>query len=184
PSHRTLPVARCASRSRTPASTPRRFRLGCRERDFPGSLSMRHTSPVLITSLFLLVQAGCVTAGGGADWPMFRRDFAGTGYSPLTQIDTANVSDLGLAWIYSLEGVIPAEPGGAPRPPNSQATPIVVDSVMYLPAADRVVAIDPTTGGEIWRYTLTEGAPSRRGVAYWPGSFGQAPRILFTAGTR
>src|SRR5690606_18848912 len=35
-----------------------------------------------------------------------------------------------------------------------------------------------------WRYTLTEGAPSRRGVAYWPGSFGQAPRILFTAGTR
>ena len=35
--------------------------------------------------------------------------------------------------------------------PNSQATPIVVDGVMYLPAANRVVALDPETGTERWQ---------------------------------
>ena len=52
---------------------------------------------------------------------------------------------------------------------NSQATPIVVDGVMYLPAANRVVALDPETGTRNWRHTVTGAAPSRRGVAYWPG---------------
>ena len=67
---------------------------------------------------------------------------------------------------------------------NSQATPIVVDGVMYLPAAGRVVAIEPETGREIWRYPVTGGAPSRRGVAYWPGEGGNPPRIIFAAGRR
>ena len=30
----------------------------------------------------------------GADWPMYRRDLAGTGYSPLTQITTGNAANL------------------------------------------------------------------------------------------
>ena len=55
---------------------------------------------------------------------------------------------------------------------------------MYLPAADRVVALDPETGKEIWQHPVTGGAPSRRGVAYWPGDGGRPPRIIFTAGRR
>jgi glucose dehydrogenase len=34
-----------------------------------------------------------------ADWPMFNRDLAGTRYSPLTQINTANVATLTKAWL-------------------------------------------------------------------------------------
>ena len=129
-------------------------------------------------------------AGSAADWPMYRHDLAGTGYSRLTHIAPANVATLTQAWTYRLQSdgaapAIPAGRGGAGVPGvNSQVTPIVINGVMYLPAADRVVAIDADTGREIWRRPLTGGAPSRRGVAYWAGDGTTPPRIFFMAGRR
>ncbi len=117
----------------------------------------------------------------GTDWPMYHGDSAGSGYSPIAQINAGNVATLMTAWSYSLEGEPPADPR---RGVNSQATPIVVNGVMYVPAANRVVALDPQSGKEIWRHMVTGGAPSRRGVAYWPGGAGVAPRIVFTSGKR
>jgi quinoprotein glucose dehydrogenase len=55
---------------------------------------------------------------------------------------------------------------------------------MYLPAANRVVALDGATGKEIWTVPVSSGAPSRRGVSYWPGDGSAAPRIIFAAGRR
>jgi glucose dehydrogenase len=107
-----------------------------------------------------------------ADWPMYNRDLAGTRYSPLTQINTRNVSRLTKAWSFRLNARA------------SEATPIVVNGVMYLPAGNRVVALQPETGMEIWSYALPKGTPSRRGVAYWPGDQNNPPRILFTADRR
>jgi hypothetical protein len=37
-----------------------------------------------------------------ADWPMYNRDLAGTRYSPLTQINTRNVTKLTKAWSFKL----------------------------------------------------------------------------------
>jgi glucose dehydrogenase len=54
---------------------------------------------------------------------------------------------------------------------------------MYLPAANRVVALEPETGKAIWQHLVT-GAPSRRGVAYWLGDEKHPPRIIFAAGRR
>ena len=108
----------------------------------------------------------------GADWPMYNRDLAGTRYSPLAQITTKNVAGLKQAWSYPLEARA------------SEATPIVVNGVMYLPAGNRVVALDPETGKEMWRYELPKGNPSRRAVTYWPGDQTNPPRILFTADRR
>ena len=127
------------------------------------------------------------TADAGADWPMYRRDRAGTGYSPLTEINTGNVATLTAAWTYRLESTTPPPVAAAGRGgaggPNSQVTPIVVNGVMYLPTANRVVALEPQTGKEIWQHVLAGGAPSRRGVAYWEG-VGGAPRIFVTSGRR
>ena len=127
------------------------------------------------------------TADAGADWPMYRRDRAGTGYSPLTEINTSNVAKLTAAWTYRLDSTTPPPVAAAGRGgaggPNSQATPIVVNGVMYLPTTNRVVALEPETGKEIWQYVLAGGAPSRRGVAYWEG-VGGAPRIFVTSGRR
>ncbi len=39
---------------------------------------------------------------GGTEWPMYRHDYAGTGYSPLAQITTKNVSSLREVWSYRL----------------------------------------------------------------------------------
>ena len=55
---------------------------------------------------------------------------------------------------------------------------------MYFPAANRVVALDPDTGKSLWEHIIAGGAPSRRGLAYWPGEGAAAPRLLVTAGRR
>lgn len=106
------------------------------------------------------------------DWPMYNRDLAGTRYSPLTQINTGNVAKLKEVWSF--------------RVPNaSEATPIVVQGVMYVPDGKRIVALQPEDGKEIWSYEVSSGpAPSRRGVAYWPGDATNPPRIIFTAGRK
>ncbi|MQA89975.1 MAG: PQQ-binding-like beta-propeller repeat protein [Gemmatimonas sp.] len=149
----------------------------------------RNMGIALMTATLLSGTAGCVSeasVGASGDWPMFRGDPAGTGYSRMSEITRENVAGLRPAWSYSLSAELADGPSGqeAPRPVNSQATPIVVEGVMYVPASDGIVALEPTTGQVLWRHTLADGAPSRRGVAYWPGGAGRTPRILFTSGRR
>jgi glucose dehydrogenase len=139
----------------------------------------------------LLAQSGATqqrAATAGDNWPMYRYDYAGSGYSPLTQINAGNVANLTQAWTFSLQSNAPAPAtargrGGAGGI-NSEATPIVVGGVMYAPTANRVVALEPETGKEIWSHTVAGGAPSRRGVAFWPGQGADLPRIFFTSGRR
>jgi quinoprotein glucose dehydrogenase len=127
----------------------------------------------VITILPVLnAQTSAKNQSATADWPMFNRDLAGTRYSPLTQINTRNVAKLTKAWSFKLNARA------------SEATPIVVNGVMYIPAGNRVVALQPETGAETWSYTLPRGNPSRRGVTYWPGDQQNPPRIIFTADRR
>ena len=115
--------------------------------------------------------------GSATEWSTYRGNTSGTGYSPLGQITSENVNSLEVAWSYSLRN----DSVESAREPNSQATPIVVDGVMFLPTADRVVALDPLTGEELWSHTVALNAPSRRGVTYWAGQGGISPRIFYTA---
>ena len=114
--------------------------------------------PACCLILLLSVAIPGLDAQSG-DWPMYNRDPAGTRYSPLTQINTKNVATLTKAWSYALKSA--ATGRGAPRASGSEATPIVVNGVMYLPAAGRVVALEPATGKEIWRYELPSGLPEQ-----------------------
>lgn len=135
--------------------------------------------------LLVWAQASCATradATAPQDWSSYRGDLAGTGFSSLAEITTENVRSLEQAWTYSLREE--AQGPGRPRRTSSQATPIVVGDVMYVPAADRVVALNPIAGTPVWEHRVADGAPSRRGVAYWPGTGDLQPRILFTAGNR
>jgi len=123
------------------------------------------------------------SAPADADWAMYRHDYAGTGASPLKQIDASNVTRLRQVWTYGLQSDTPTTGRGAGGP-NSEATPIVVGGTVYLPAANRVVALDAQTGQERWRYVVAGGAPSRRGVAFWPGDGTLLPRIFVASGRR
>jgi len=116
------------------------------------------------------------TAPAPADWPRYARDLAGTRFSPLDQIDTANVRALETAWTFR----IAPEGGGMIA---SSATPIVIDGVLYYPQGSAVVALEAHTGKVIWRHKLAEGA-ARRSVSYWPGDGTMRPRIFYSTGQK
>jgi len=130
----------------------------------------------LILSLLPLLHA----QKEAAEWPMYNRDLAGTRYSPLAQINTRNVAKLTKVWSYRLG----FDSSAAGITGGSEFTPLAVNGVMYIGAAKHLAALEPATGKEIWRYPMPSGAPSRRGVAYWPGDKDNPPRIIFTTGRK
>jgi len=81
-------------------------------------------------------------AGTSKDWPAVGLDYGETRFSKLNQINADNVKNLGLAWSYNLDSSRGVE-----------ATPIVVDGIMYVTAPWSVVhAIDARTGKKIWTF--------------------------------
>jgi glucose dehydrogenase len=126
-------------------------------------------------ALFAAPHALCQS---GTDWPMYGHDLGSTRFSPLSQINTGNVANLTVAWKYAMRPGGQGPAGGA----FAEVTPIVVNDVMYLPAGNRVVALEPETGKEIWSYERPTGLVSARGVAYWSGDADNGPRIFFTSG--
>ncbi len=76
------------------------------------------------------------------DWPSYGLDYAETRFSKLDKINTDNVKQLGLKWSYNLQ----SERG-------VEATPVVVDGIMYVTASWSVVhAIDTRTGKKLWTF--------------------------------
>jgi PQQ-dependent dehydrogenase (methanol/ethanol family) len=74
------------------------------------------------------------------NWPTYNGNLSANRYSPLTEINKSNVSSLLLKWI-------------APMPQlGLEATPIVVDGIMYFSGQNQAYAMDATTGRAIWRY--------------------------------
>ena len=75
------------------------------------------------------------------DWLMFSRTYDAQRFSPLDEINRENVDTLDLAWSREL------------GPGSTETIPIVYDGVMYLvqPGAS-VLAVDATTGDELWTY--------------------------------
>ena len=74
-------------------------------------------------------------------------------YSPLTAINDSNVGQLKLAWFYDYD-----------TNRGQEATPIVVDGVMYTTSAwSKVFALDAATGRELWSYDPK--VPGERGFS-------------------
>ena len=84
-------------------------------------------------------------------WPTYNGDMSGNRFSPLNQINTANVQGLAPQWIFPIPS--------APRP--LQITPVVVDGVMYVTSVNEVYALDARNGREIWHYSRR----ARQGLA-------------------
>ena len=76
------------------------------------------------------------------NWMSHGRTYDEQRFSPLQQINDANVQDLGLAWYFDV-----------PTFRGMEATPIVVDGRMYVTGSWSIVyALDAATGEELWRY--------------------------------
>ena len=118
------------------------------------------------------------------DWRVAGGEPGNSRYSPLDQINTTNVAQLGVAWIYHTKD-LPADRG------EIQATPIVVDGILYTTTpALAVVALRGENGKQIWRFDprTTPHAPRtalthvNRGVVYW--AEGSDRRVFVSAGRR
>jgi len=97
--------------------------------------------------LFAVAFLPCtLAAADGAtsrDWPSYGGTHSAWRYSSLDQINAANVKHLAPAWVFQTGDY---ENG-------LQATPIVVDGVIYLSTSNNwVFALDGTTGKVIWEY--------------------------------
>ncbi len=77
------------------------------------------------------------------EWPTYHGHLSGNRHSPLDQINTTNVARLAPAWTFPVPGARGA----------LQVTPVVVDGLMYVTAANAVWALDARTGGEVWYYS-------------------------------
>ena len=108
-----------------------------RQEAIPKRKSIQRT----LLGLSCLVLSTMSFAAGG-EWRTHGYDDAGTRFSPLTQITPDNAKELGLVWSYDLKSSRGVE-----------ATPIVVDGVMYVTAPWSVVhALDVRSGERLWTY--------------------------------
>jgi quinohemoprotein ethanol dehydrogenase len=124
-----------------------------------------------IAGVALAVLAGCSPAGGrkGADrlddarllaaatesqnWLTHGGTYLEQRYSPLDAVNDGNVSGLKLAWFHDFD-----------TNRGQEATPIVVDGVMYTTSAwSKVYALNAATGERLWSYDPE--VPGERGFS-------------------
>jgi quinoprotein glucose dehydrogenase len=130
-------------------------------------------SLLLVAAVGVPLSAAEPTNGEIADWPFYGGDAGGSRYSPLTQINKSNVTELKVAWEYHTGDV--SDGSDNRRKSEFETTPIVADGTMYLSTPfNRVVALDPETGREKWSFDpkidlhapYSEGLVNR-GVTLW-----------------
>ena len=110
--------------------------------------------PALVVAASIIGAAPQSSRDG--DWRSFAGDPGAQRFSSLKQITRRNVAELQQAWAF--------DTGSR----DLQATPLVIDGLMYLTAGSRVLALEPETGKSIWTFE-SSGPVSKRGVAFWPG---------------
>lgn len=147
---------------------------------------MRRRFLVFLTSFFcILLLSNCKNdySTRHKDWPVYLGDKSSSHYSSLRQIDTGNVQQLKIAWIYHT--------GDADTLTHSQieCNPIEVNGVLYATSPGlKLFALDAATGKPEWIFDpFADTSETKvqisvnRGVTYW--SDGNDRRIFYTAGS-
>jgi len=138
--------------------------------------TMKTHSLITVLVLFTVYAEPAFAQKQGAGWKDYLGGPDGSHYSPLTQINASNVSKLEVAWSY------PAPDG------TSVFCPLVVDSIAYVAAkGGALVALDATTGKELWAHSFGAsvggrgGIGGQRGANYWESKDRKDRRILVTS---
>lgn len=120
------------------------------------------------------------------EWRSWAGDTGSTRYSPLDQINATNFNSLEVAWRFKTEIL-------GPRPDfNLQATPLMINGVLYFTAGEHrdAVAVSAATGELLWMHRLEEGRRAQvssrrmsgRGVGYWTDGRGDERVFYVTSG--
>jgi PQQ-dependent dehydrogenase (methanol/ethanol family) len=89
------------------------------------------------------VPFSAITRPAAGAWPTYHGSLSGNRFSPLDRIHTGNVAALAPKWMFPIPGSTRA----------LENTPVFVDGVMYVTAANEAYALDARSGREIWRYS-------------------------------
>jgi alcohol dehydrogenase (cytochrome c) len=98
------------------------------------------------------------------NWLSYNGDYTGRRYSILHEVSTSNVAQLRARWVFH-----------APNSSSLEVTPVVVDGIMFVTAANDAYALDAQSGRTLWHYSrpITEGLIDdasqhhNRGVGVW-----------------
>ncbi len=127
--------------------------------------------------LFLLLCAAALPQ----EWPHYGADAGGSKYSPLKQINRANVAKLKPLWTYSTGEA--SDGKSLPTRSAFETTPLAIGGKLYFTTPfNRVIALDATSGRELWSYDpkldrgRTYSLYINRGLAYWTD--GKEHRLL------
>src|SRR5437762_2712272 len=106
------------------------------------------------------------------DWKTYGNDPGHTKFSTLGQITPQNVTRLTKAWEFDTRT----------QGRKWQNTPVVINNILYITLQNGgVVALEPETGRELWRFETPVRGRSVRAIAYWPGDDATAPRLVYGA---
>jgi alcohol dehydrogenase (cytochrome c) len=129
----------------------------------PMPLSSQDDRMSLATSIDVR-PAELLSRPSAANWLSYNGDYTGRRYSALREIRAGNVAQLRAQWVFH-----------ASNSSNLEVTPVVVDGIMFVTAANDAFALDAQTGRTLWHYSrpVTEGLIDdasqhhNRGVGIW-----------------
>ena len=139
--------------------------------------------------MLLLIFSSCMPHQPGVydGWSVYGGNKENNHYSALTQIDTNNVTQLQVAWIYHT--------GDADTMTQMQVNPVIVDNVLYgVSPKLKLFAVDAATGKEQWVFNPADSVHDVkgrgyfsmnvcRGVAYYSGG-AKDKRLFYAAGPK
>jgi quinoprotein glucose dehydrogenase len=163
-----------------------------RARDFFNLILVK--SLVVFVGVFFFVTKSLSQIGNiDGEWRSYASDSGSTKFTNLSQIHGDNFGELEVAWTWaSIDGELDLEGllGSAAEDISFgrlQATPLMIEGVLYMiTALNQVAALDATSGELLWSfnpqaylsgYSISPLGYHHRGVAYW--SDGKESRILF-----
>ncbi len=134
---------------------------------------------LLALACHLAAAVAYAQAPAASDWGFYGGDAFGQRFSHLEQINRSNVAQLAPAWTYRT-GELGAGLARAGKL-TFEATPVLAFGLLYLETATNVViALDPQSGRERWRFdphidrTGHYAEAAARGVSVWQGGAGSA----------
>lgn len=148
----------------TPATLRWRIRIFCIFLFVTLGLFAQNPPMTSISSRVDVTAAQLLAAPVSSNWPSYNGDYTGRRYSALRQINTSNVSELRAQWVFH-----------APNSSHLEVTPVALDGILFVTAANDAFALDAQTGRPVWHYArpITEGLIDdasqhhNRGVAVW-----------------
>jgi quinoprotein glucose dehydrogenase len=85
------------------------------------------------------------------NWPFYGKDAGGCRYSPLSQINTENISRLKPVWVFRTGELETYQGTKALSKAAFETTPIMINHTLYFSTpSDRVFALDALTGKQLW----------------------------------